>query len=241
MRLTDFDVLTFDMIGTLIDFEQGVLDFARPRLLRAKPEISDTEILETYAGSQSEVRTRSPELLFSARLPKIWEGVAARYGVAVDPGDGPAFVRSARHWPAFPDSAAALAELKRHFRFLVVVTNGDRVSARVMANALGSPFSEIITEEDMGFAKPDPRAFAYFIGHLEKLGVKRERILHVAQSQYHDIGAARAASLTTAWIYRRHGKPGYGGTQTPPLYTAPDYLAVSLEDLVRQYHLDLAA
>ena len=34
MRLTDFDVLTFDMIGTLIDFEQGVLDFARPRLLR---------------------------------------------------------------------------------------------------------------------------------------------------------------------------------------------------------------
>ena len=36
MRLTDFDVLTFDMIGTLIDFEQGVLDFARPRLLRCQ-------------------------------------------------------------------------------------------------------------------------------------------------------------------------------------------------------------
>src|SRR5262245_49994226 len=58
MRLTDFDVLTFDMIGTLIDFEQGVLDFARPRLLRAKPELSDTEILEAYAKSQSVVRTK---------------------------------------------------------------------------------------------------------------------------------------------------------------------------------------
>ncbi len=241
MRLTDFDVLTFDMIGTLIDFEQGVLDFARSRLLPAKPEISDAEVLEAYAGAQSEVRTRAPELLFSARLPKIWEGVAARYGVAVDPGDGPAFVRSARRWPAFPDSAAALAELRRHFRFLVVVTNGDRISARVMANALGSPFSEIITEEDMGVAKPDPRAFEYFIRHLEKLGVKRKRILHVAQSQFHDIGAAHAVGLTTAWIYRRHGKPGYGGTQVPPRYTPPDFLAVSLEDLVRQYHLDLAA
>jgi 2-haloalkanoic acid dehalogenase type II len=241
MRLTDFDVLTFDMIGTLIDFEQGVLDFARPRLLRAKPEVSDTEILETYANVQSEVRTRAPGLLFSARLPKIWEGVAARYGVAVEPADGAAFVRSARHWPAFSDSAAALAELKRHFRFLVVVTNGDRVSARVMANTLGSPFSEIITEEDMGMAKPDPRAFQYFITHLERLGVKRERILHVAQSQYHDIGAARAAGLTTAWIYRRHGRPGYGGTQVPARYTPPDFLAVSLEDLVRQYHLDLTA
>jgi putative hydrolase of the HAD superfamily len=93
----------------------------------------------------------------------------------------------------------------------------------------------------MGVAKPDPRAFQYFIAHLERLGVKRERILHVAQSQYHDIGAARAAGLTTAWIYRRHGQPGYGGTQVPPRYTPPDFLAVSLADLVRQYQLDLAA
>jgi 2-haloalkanoic acid dehalogenase type II len=241
MRLTDFDALTFDMIGTLIDFEQGVLDFIRPRLLRAHHEINDTEILETYAQAQNEVRTRAPELLFSARLPKIWEGVAAHYGVRVEADDGAAFVRSARHWPAFADSAAALAELKRHFRFLVVVTNGDRVSARVMAETLGSPFSEIITEEDMGVAKPDPRAFKYFITHLERLGVRRERILHVAQSQYHDIGAARDAGLTTAWIYRRHGKTGYGGTQVPPSYTPPDFLAVSLADLVRQYRLDLAA
>ncbi|HEU4381160.1 MAG TPA: HAD-IA family hydrolase [Hyphomicrobiaceae bacterium] len=241
MRLTDFDVLTFDMIGTLIDFEQGVLDFARPRLLRAKPELSDTEILEAYAQSQSAVRMREPELLFSARLPKIWEGVAASYGVAVEPTDGVAFVRSARHWPAFSDAATALSELKRHFRFLVVVTNGDRVSARVMSNTLGSPFSEIITEEDMGFAKPDARAFQYFIAHLQRLGVKRERILHVAQSQYHDIGAAREAGLSTAWIYRRHGRPGYGGTQVPPRYTQPDFLAVSLADLVRQYHAELVA
>ena len=49
------------------------------------------------------------------------------------------------------------------------------------------------------------------------------------------------AGLTTAWIYRRHGRPGYGGTQMPPRYTPPDFLAVSLEDLVRQYHADLAA
>ena len=241
MRLTDFDVLTFDMIGTLIDFETGVLNFLRPRLLREKHELSDDELLETYATVQGEVRAKEPKLLFSTRLPKIWEGVAARYGVAVEPGDGAAFVRSAREWPAFADSAEALAELKRFFRFLVVVTNGDRVSARVMAKNLGSPFSEIITEEDMGYAKPDPRSFEYFVNHLERLGVKRERILHVAQSQYHDIGAAREAGLAVAWIYRRHGQKGYGGTQVPARYTTPDFLATSLDDLVRQYHLDLGA
>jgi putative hydrolase of the HAD superfamily len=167
--------------------------------------------------------------------------MAAEYSVPVADNDGPLFVRSARQWPPFPDSAAALAELKKYFRFLVVVTNGDRLSARTMAAALGSPFSEIITEEDMGVAKPHLRAFDYVMGHLEKQGVQKHRILHVAQSQYHDIGVARSLGLATAWIYRRHGKPGYGGTQIPPAFTPPDFLATSLQDLLRQLLAELSA
>ncbi len=241
MRLTDFDVLTFDMIGTLIDFEGGLLDWMRPRILRVHPQLSDIAILETYARVQSAVRKADPGLLFSARLPKIWEAVASELGVAVDPQDGASFIASARRWPAFPDSVVALASLKRHFRYLIVVTNGDRISARTMAATLGSPFDEIITEEDIGHGKPDPKAFEYFIAHLERLDVARSRILHVAQSQYHDIGVARRMGLATCWIYRRHGLPGYGGTQVPDAFTTPDFLALSLEDLARQYELALLA
>jgi 2-haloalkanoic acid dehalogenase type II len=240
MRLTDFDVLTFDMIGTLIDFERGILDFMNPRILRVRPESTETEILECYARSQHVVRSQEPKLLFSERLPKIWVLTAAEFGVSVAGDDAATFVRSARQWPAFADSVVALKELKSYFRFLIVVTNGDRISARVMAANLGSPFSEIITEEDMGFAKPNPQAFEYFLEHLEKQGVKRQRILHVAQSQYHDIGIAKKLGIATNWIYRRHGQPGYGGTQIPESFTSPDFLAVSLEDLVRQYRAALA-
>lgn len=235
MRLTDFDVMTFDMIGTLIDFEKGVLDFLRPRVLPVRPQASDDELLECYARVQSIIRKAEPSLRFTGRLPKTWDMIAAEYGVAVQPDDGLRFIQSARNWPAFADAAAGLADLKKYFHKLVVVTNGDRISARVMAATLGSPFTEIITEEDMGFAKPDPRAFAWFIDHLGKQGVRKERILHVAQSQYHDIGAAKAAGLATAWIYRRHGQSGYGGTQVPPAFTQPDFLALSIGDLARRY------
>lgn len=241
MRLSDFDVLTFDMIGTLIDFEKGVLDFVRPRILRAQPEVSDDALLECYATMQSKVRKDDPGLLFSGRMARTWSLMAAEYGVEERPEDARLVIQSARDWPDFPDAAAALAELKRYFRFLVVVTNGDRASARTMAARLGSPFSEIVTEEDMGFAKPDPRAFEWFIAHLGKQGVKRERILHVAQSQYHDIGAAKAAGLASCWIYRRHSKTGYGGTQVPPAYTAPDFLALSIGDLATRYVAELRA
>ena len=240
MRLSDFDALTFDMIGTLIDFERGILDWARPRLLRVRHQESDDEILECYARSQMAVRKAEPDLSFSRRFPKIWAGMAKEYGIEPRPEDGASMLAAARQWPAFPDSAPALAFLKTQFRHLVVVTNGDRVSARAMANTLGSPFSAIITEEDMGVSKPDPGTFEYFTAHLARLGVPRQRILHVAQSQYHDIGAAKRFGLATAWIYRRHGRTGYGGTPAPETFTSPDFLATSLEDLARQYKLDLA-
>lgn len=240
MRLTDFDVLTFDMIGTLIDFESGVLDFCRPRILPIKPSATDDEILECYARAQSRVRKEEPSLLFSGRMAKTWGIMAAEYGAPIRDADAALIVQSARAWPVFPDAIEALAELRKHFRFLVVVTNGDRVSARAMAARLGAPFSELITEEDMGFAKPDPRAFEFFQAHLEKQGVDRSRILHVAQSQYHDIGAAKKAGLACAWIYRRHGKIGYGGTQVPPEFTRPDFLALSVGDLSRQYLAELS-
>ncbi|MCX7355793.1 MAG: hypothetical protein NTY59_13380 [Alphaproteobacteria bacterium] len=141
MRLTDFDVLTFDIIGTLIDFESGILNWIRPRVLCTKVEATDQEMLEAYARAQSAVRKAEPKLSFSGRTPKIWAGIAKEYGIEVQPGDGTAFLASARNWPAFPDSVEALAYLKRNYRHLVAVTNGDRVSARAMAQTLGSPIS----------------------------------------------------------------------------------------------------
>ena len=35
--------------------------------------------------------------------------------------------------------------------------------------------------------------------------------MHVAQSQYHDIGAAKKIGLPVMWIERRHGQEGLGG------------------------------
>jgi hypothetical protein len=46
MALTDFSTLTFDVIGTLIDFETGVLEWMRPRLQAAKADVTDDKILQ---------------------------------------------------------------------------------------------------------------------------------------------------------------------------------------------------
>lgn len=81
------------------------------------------------------------------------------------------------------------------------------------ARTLGRPFDLALSCDDALCEKPDPRYVAYARGRIEGLwGWWQPDILHVAQSQYHDIGVAHRLGITTAWIERRHGMKGSGGT-----------------------------
>jgi 2-haloacid dehalogenase len=61
------------------------------------------------------------------------------------------------------------------------------------------------------------------------MGVPRERILHVAQSLYHDHVPAKALGMTTVWVDRRHGRAGSGAT--PPAAATPDLTVPDLRSL----------
>ena len=52
MALTDRKVLTFDVVGTLIDFEPGILDYVQARAKAAGVKRTDQAILETYAAAE---------------------------------------------------------------------------------------------------------------------------------------------------------------------------------------------
>jgi len=69
-----------------------------------------------------------------------------------------------------------------------------------------------------------PRA-AHFHEAVRRLGLPKERILHVAQSLYHDIAPAKALGFTCVWVNRRAGKSGGGATfpaEAKPDFEAPD-------------------
>ncbi len=63
-------------------------------------------------------------------------------------------------------------------------------------------------------------------------GIPRDRVLHVAQSQYHDIVPARALGLATIWVERRHDREGWGATPAPQEAAEPDLRITSLAELV---------
>lgn len=221
MRLSDFDVLTFDCYGTLIDWESGIVAALRRWLARHGREEPAERLLALFARHESTQQAETPAMLYPELLGRVLRRIGADLGVPVDEADMRAFGASVGDWPTFPDSPEALARLKRHYR-LFVLSNVDRGSFEGSARRLGVAFDGVFTAEEIGSYKPDPRNFRYMLDRLAELGIARQRILHTAQSLFHDHVPAKAAGLATCWIDRRRGRPG-GATPEPPAAVEPDF------------------
>ena len=223
MSFRDFKVLTFDVVGTLIDFESGMLRAVRRLSGRTRAELSDEQIFESYKRGRDAHYERSSEV-----MGHVYLHLAKELGIAADSAAAEAFQLEVLRWPAFPDSAAALKRLRARFR-LVAMTNADRSAFSFYSQTLGNPFHDSVTADEARCAKPDPQFFAFNRGRQSALGYKMEEILHVAQSQYHDIGVAKSLGYTTCWIERRQGQKGFGGTPEVKEITKPDFHFASLK------------
>ena len=233
IRLRGFNTLTFDVVGTLIDFETGILDWFRPVLGRHGVSKTDEEILTAFAAVEDKYQRETPEKPFTEMLPLIYRDMAFGWGFGFRDEDAEGFRNSIRSWPPFPDTVEALEELGRRYR-LVAVTNADAWALEHMSANRGDPFQEMVTCDEVGLNKPSPRVFEYTLDKLALAGVEKKDILHTAQSQYHDIVPASALGFATMWIERRHGKGGFGATPRPQRISTPTFHAASMADFVRQ-------
>ncbi len=223
LDFTRFDALTFDCYGTLIDWETGILAALRTILDPRAIVAGDDELLERYAGHEAAAEA-GPYLRYREVLGRSLRGVCADLGVEPSADEVARFSGSVADWPAFPDSVEALSRLQARFR-LGVITNCDDDLFAASNDRLGVTFDWVVTAQQAGSYKPDPATFAFA---FERIDVPRARILHVAQSLYHDHVPAKALGLATAWIDRRHDKPGSGATpaaQARPDLTAPSMVA----------------
>lgn len=212
---TNIRCLTFDVVGTLIDFETGIAD-----CLAAMGCSADREtLLAAFGRAEAIQQELTPEMPFTQMLDPVLKRMRGALDIP-DPDDG-RLRASIPDWPAFPDSVAALKRLGTRFR-LVALTNADNWALGHMAATLGNPFDDTVTCEDVGVNKPDPQMFAYCQGRQSVHGIGKAHTAHVAQSQYHDIGVAMRLGYLTCWIERRMGEAGYGASPEPDTRTEPD-------------------
>ena len=219
-----FKVITFDVVGTLIDFETGMLDYLR-KSGAADASISDGMILDVYRVARGAEKTEK----FPDDLERCYGELVHHAGLKPGVAFAQGFRDSAEFWPAFPDSVEALKRLATRYR-LVAMTNAQRWALDHFARTLGNPFWDSISADEALTEKPDPVYFGFVRGRISRSGFVKSEILHVAQSQYHDIGIAKQLGYTTCWIERRKGR-GAGGTIKAAQMTKPDHHFATLAEL----------
>lgn len=237
MRLSDYKALTFDCYGTLIDWESGMVAALEPLTRRVQPALTRNQILEAHAHHESAQQAQTPARLYRDLLAIVYKRLAEQWGVAVSWEECIAYGASVGNWPAFPDSAEALAYLKQHYK-LVILSNVDNQSFAVSNKRLGVAFDAIYTAEDIGSYKPSQRNFDYMTDNLRGLGVERRQILHVAESLFHDHVPGKRHGLASCWIYRRHAQEGFGATMNPGEMPAVAYRFTSMAELAAAHRAE---
>ena len=230
MNLTDFNTLTFDCYGTLIDWESGMVAGLQPLTDQVKSGLTRNEILEAHARHESSQQRYTPAMRYERLLAIVYKRLAEEWGVPVSVEDCEAYGRSVHDWPAFPDSKDALRQLKDHYK-LVILSNVDNRSFAASNAKLGVEFDAIYTAEDVGSYKPNDRNFDYMLEKLNGLGIEKSNILHTAESMFHDHGPANRHGLASCWIYRRHQDEGFGATMNPGDMPAYDFRFTSMAEM----------
>jgi putative hydrolase of the HAD superfamily len=212
--LATFKALSFDCYGTLIDWEAGIAAVLSPWAAEQGLDLAQEDLLLGYADSEASVEREIP----SARYPEVLAEAFRRTGAALGGTVSDEWARrlgeSVPDWPAFPDSADALARLATHYQ-LIILSNVHRAGFAGSNEQLRGDFAAIITAEDVGAYKPAENHFRALDATLTELGVQRAKLLHVAQSLFHDHVPAKREGLASVWINRRHDRPGWGATPAP--------------------------
>ena len=240
MRLSDFKVLTFDVYGTLIDWEAGIVQALKPLTDRVTTAPTRDGILEAYAREEFRHEQQTPAMRYPELLSVVYRRLAEGWGVDVDWEECVAFGQSVRNWRPFPDTVEALRYLKQHFR-LVVLSNVDNASFAVSKARLGVAFDAVYTAEDIGSYKPSARNFDYLIEQLQRRGHAKGDILHTAESLFHDHEPANRHGLHSCRIFRRRGQQGNGAVMNPAAQPTYDFCFDTLGDLAAAHAREIGA
>jgi 2-haloacid dehalogenase len=214
LNLTKYRALSFDCYGTLIDWESGIAGVLAPWAREQGLDLGDERLLLAYAENEAAVEGANPSARYPDVLAEAFRRTGETLGTPVSDEWARQLADSVADWPAFPDSADALARLARSYK-LIILSNVHRAGFAASNKRLHGDFAAIITAEDVGAYKPAENHFRALDAALPGLGLERHDLLHVAQSLFHDHVPAKREGLPSVWINRRHDRPGWGATPQP--------------------------
>ena len=224
LDFTRFEILTFDCYGTLINWEAGILSALHRVLSAHGKKVDDATILKLYGDFElrSEQGTFRP---YREVLESVMRQFAAELHFTPSAAEVRSLPDSLPDWKPWPDTVAALRQLKTRFR-LAILSNVDDDLFAATRPQLGVDFDEVITAQQAQAYKPSLKLFELA---LSRINNPAHRLLHVGQSIYHDVIPAQSLGLATVWVNRPSARAGVGAVKAAE--AKPDLTVSSLAEL----------
>jgi 2-haloacid dehalogenase/putative hydrolase of the HAD superfamily len=223
MESADFDIITFDCYGTLIDWEGGMIRAFQSEAERDGRRLDAREIVDAYMAEEPDVESGEYKP-YRDVLAQTALKVASRLKWPLEPDRAGFLARSLPEWQPFPDTVPALERLASRFS-LGLLSNTDDDLLAATRRRFTVDFDLIVTAQQVKSYKP---GFTHFKEALARTPGKR--VLHAAQSYFHDVVPASSLGIPVVWVNRKAENLPDGGakpTMVPDLASLAELLVAT--------------
>ena len=188
--------ITFDVYGTLIDWEKGVADAFEKEASRDGFTIDRDQVIALFHEVSREVESGSYEL-YAEVLRRTAIEIAKRLDWALEPSRSGFLPDSVQRWKPFRETNAQLQKLAKKYRLGLLSNIDDKLLGQTRRH-IPIDFDLVVTAQQVRSYKPEA---AHFTECARRIGGKRGWV-HVASSYYHDVVPCLKQRVPVIWTNR---------------------------------------
>jgi 2-haloacid dehalogenase len=200
--------ITFDVYGTLIDWESGAWDAFEREARRDGIELRREEVIPRFLELQRQIMSGSYEL-YAEVLRRTAVRIANELDWPLEPSRSGFLPDSVQRWRPFKETNPVLNRLKKRLD-VGLISNIDDKLLGFTRRHIPIDFDLVVTAQQVRSYKPDP---AHFTECERRVGSKKGWV-HVSDSYYYDVEPCLKKKIPVIWV-NRHKEELDAGQRKP--------------------------
>jgi 2-haloacid dehalogenase/putative hydrolase of the HAD superfamily len=188
--------VTFDVYGTLIDWETGVADAFQREAERDGFTLDSAEVIRLFHETERQIQAGSYEL-YAEVLRRTAVAIAKEVGWPLEPSRSGFLPDSVSRWPPFKETMPVLQKVKKQTQ-VGLISNIDDKLLGLTRRYIPIDYDLVVTAQQVRSYKPDP---AHFTECERRIGGKKGWV-HIAASYYHDVEPCLKKKIPVIWVNR---------------------------------------
>src|ERR1700730_16578744 len=188
--------VTFDVYGTLIDWETGAYEAFQAEAERDGFTIERDELIPLFHEIQQQIEAGSYEL-YAEVLRRTAVQISKKLGWPLEPSRSGFLPDSVQRWQPFRETNSVLAKIKKKHQIALISNIDDKLLGQTRRH-MPLDFDLVVTAQQVRSYKPDP---AHFTERERRIGGKKGWV-GVAASYYHHVDPCIKKKIPVIWVNR---------------------------------------